>query len=453
MATVIVMPALGNSVESCLIVSWSVTEGDTIAENGILCEVETDKASMEVPSTASGTVLKLLWEEGDDVPVMQPLLVVGEPGEDPAPALADVGFSGAAEPGPEAAPEPAAEAPVAPAATAAAAPADGAYGSSPRARNLAAAEGIDIAAVPAGTGPGGRVIARDVAAVADGTTKAAARAGAVAGEGTGLGGRVSQADLTAPAAPVEEASAPTTAPAAAADSGFPGPYTETPLKGIRKVISERMMHSLASSAQLTYTTTARAQGLLEMRKRLKNSDPVLGMNKVTIGDLVGFAAVKTAARHPAHNAHLVDGVLTTFERGHLCFACDTPRGLLVPTIRDASRLSLGQFSAISKDLAAQAIDGNINPDLLSGATFTVSNLGGFGIESFTPLLNVPQTAILGVDAIFPRAYTDEDGQVRTEQRIGLSLTADHRVIDGADAARFLKDLVAFLENIEIAVLS
>ncbi|MBB1569971.1 MAG: 2-oxo acid dehydrogenase subunit E2 [Propionibacterium sp.] len=453
MATVIVMPALGNSVESCLIVSWSVTEGDTIAENGILCEVETDKASMEVPSTASGTVLKLLWEEGDDVPVMQPLLVVGEPGEDPAPALAEVGFSGAADPGPEAAPEPAAEAPVAPAATAAAAPADGAYGSSPRARNLAAAEGIEIAAVPAGTGPGGRVIARDVVAVADGTTKAAARAGAVAGEGTGLGGRVSQADLTAPAAPVEEASAPTTAPAAAADSGFPGPYTETPLKGIRKVISERMMHSLASSAQLTYTTTARAQGLLEMRKRLKNSDPVLGMNKVTIGDLVGFAAVKTAARHPAHNAHLVDGVLTTFERVHLGFACDTPRGLLVPTIRDASRLSLGQFSAISKDLAAQAIDGNINPDLLSGATFTVSNLGGFGIESFTPLLNVPQTAILGVDAIFPRAYTDEDGQVRTEQRIGLSLTADHRVIDGADAARFLKDLVAFLENIEIAVLS
>ena len=453
MATVIVMPALGNSVESCLIVSWSVTEGDTIAENGILCEVETDKASMEVPSTASGTVLKLLWEEGDDVPVMQPLLVVGEPGEDPAPALAEVGFSGAADPGPEAAPEPAAEAPVAPAATAAAAPADGAYGSSPRARNLAAAEGIEIAAVPAGTGPGGRVIARDVVAVADGTTKAAARAGAVAGEGTGLGGRVSQADLTAPAAPVEEASAPTTTPAAAADSGFPGPYTETPLKGIRKVISERMMHSLASSAQLTYTTTARAQGLLEMRKRLKNSDPVLGMNKVTIGDLVGFAAVKTAARHPAHNAHLVDGVLTTFERVHLGFACDTPRGLLVPTIRDASRLSLGQFSAISKDLAAQAIDGNINPDLLSGATFTVSNLGGFGIESFTPLLNVPQTAILGVDAIFPRAYTDEDGQVRTEQRIGLSLTADHRVIDGADAARFLKDLVAFLENIEIAVLS
>ena len=453
MATVIVMPALGNSVESCLIVSWSVTEGDTIAENGILCEVETDKASMEVPSTASGTVLKLLWAEGDDVPVKQPLLVVGEPGEDPAPVLAEVGFGAAQEKTPEqatvATSEPPAQAPTG------ASVAGDERGSSPRARNLAAAEGIDIAAVPAGTGPGGRVIARDVAAVAETTTRAAARAGAVAGEGTGLGGRVSQADLAAPAAPAGGTPEPTPAPGAVAgaDPDFPGPSTSTPLKGIRKVISERMMHSLASSAQLTYTTTARAQGLLEMRKRLKNSDPVLGMNKVTIGDLVGFAAVKTAARHPAHNAHLVDGVLTTFERVHLGFACDTPRGLLVPTIRDASRLSLGQFSAISKDLAAQAIDGNINPDLLSGATFTVSNLGGFGIESFTPLLNVPQTAILGVDAIFPRAYTDEDGQVRTEQRIGLSLTADHRVIDGADAARFLKDLVAFLENIEIAVLS
>ena len=451
MATVIVMPALGNSVESCLIVSWSVTEGDTIAENGILCEVETDKASMEVPSTASGTVLKLLWAEGDDVPVMQPLLVVGEPGEDPAPVLAEVGFGAAQEEAPEQTAVAAAE-PPAPVVTGASVAGD-ARGSSPRARNLAAAEGIDIAAVPAGTGPGGRVIARDVAVVAETTTRAAARAGAVVGQGSGLGGRVSQADLAAPAAPAEETSTPAPVAVAGADPDFPGPSTSTPLKGIRKVISERMMHSLASSAQLTYTTTARAQGLLEMRKRLKNSDPVLGMNKVTIGDLVGFAAVKTAARHPAHNAHLVDGVLTTFERVHLGFACDTPRGLLVPTIRDASRLSLGQFSAISKDLAAQAIDGNINPDLLSGATFTVSNLGGFGIESFTPLLNVPQTAILGVDAIFPRAYTDEDGQVRTEQRIGLSLTADHRVIDGADAARFLKDLVAFLENIEIAVLS
>ncbi|MDO5067546.1 MAG: dihydrolipoamide acetyltransferase family protein [Propionibacteriaceae bacterium] len=453
MATVIVMPALGNSVESCLIVSWAVKEGDTIAENSVLCEVETDKAAMEVPATAAGTVLKRLWEEGDDVPVMQPLLVVGEPGEDPAPALAEAGFGDAA-----AAPAPVEEVPVeapstaAPTATAPApASAADAPGASPRARNLAAAEGIDLASVPAGTGPEGRIIARDVAAVADGTTKAAARAGATAGEGTGLGGRVSQADLTTPAAPTEP-KVQAAAPAVVTEPDFPGPSTQTPLKGIRKVISERMMHSLASSAQLTYTATAKAQGLLDLRKKLKASDPALGLTKVTIGDLVGFAAVRTAAKHPNHNAHLEDGVLTTFERVHMGFACDTPRGLLVPTVRNASQLSLGQFSAISKELAAQAIEGNINPDLLSGATFTVSNLGGFGIESFTPLLNVPQTAILGVDAIFPRAYVNAKGKTKVEQRIGLSLTADHRVIDGADAARFLADLVAFIENIEFTVM-
>ncbi|MDO5084324.1 MAG: dihydrolipoamide acetyltransferase family protein [Arachnia propionica] len=456
MATVIVMPALGNSVESCLIVSWAVKEGDTIAENSVLCEVETDKAAMEVPATAAGTVLKRLWEEGDDVPVMQPLLVVGEPGEDPAPALAEAGFGDAAPtPAPEEAPAETPAAEPTPAAAIPAAPVGDAPGASPRARNLAAAEGIDLASVPAGTGPEGRIIARDVAAVADGTTKAAARAGATAGEGTGLGGRVSQADLAgsatdaAPAASASEAAKPAVV---STETDFPGPSTQTPLKGIRKVISERMMHSLASSAQLTYTATARAQGLLDLRKRLKASDPALGLTKVTIGDLVGFAAVKTAAKHPSHNAHLEDGVLTTFERVHLGFACDTPRGLLVPTVRDASRMTLGQFSAVSKELAAQAIEGNINPDLLSGATFTVSNLGGFGIESFTPLLNVPQTAILGVDAIFPRAYVNAKGKTKVEQRIGLSLTADHRVIDGADAARFLADLVAFIENIEFTVM-
>ncbi|MCC2591945.1 2-oxo acid dehydrogenase subunit E2 [Tessaracoccus sp. OS52] len=477
MATIVVMPQLGNSVESCIIVSWAVAEGDTVSENTVLCEVETDKASMEVPSTAAGTVLKLLWAEGDDVPVKDPLVVLGEPGEDPGPALRDAGWG--AEESTEAAdgesgyeetdakPASGAE----PVETTGAipdepptAPAGGAdvdRGVSPRARNLADSKQLDVADVAEGTGPGGRVIERDVeAALSAGpdATRAAARAGG-AGKadavGTGLGGRVTSGDLEAPVAPAAEQPKAAAAQAAVSAGGtdFPGPITETPVKGIRKVISERMMNSLATSAQLTYTTTAKAQGLLDLRKKLKNSDPAIGMNGVTIGDLVGYAAVKTAAKHPSHNAHLEGGVLKTFERVHMGFACDTPRGLLVPTVRNASQLSLGQFSAISKQLAAEAIEGKINPDLLSGATFTVSNLGGFGIESFTPLLNVPQTAILGVDAIFPRVATDADGNVVAEQRIGLSLTADHRAIDGADAARFLKDLVAFIENIELAILS
>lgn len=449
MATVVVMPQLGNSVESCLIVSWQVNVGDEIAENAIVCEVETDKASMEVPATAAGTVLALLWDEGDDVPVKEPLLVVGAAGEDPKPPLDAAGWAGkhgeataAARAVAESAVEttaPPVERTTVPGAA------------SPRARNLAAANSLDLGAVAEGSGPGGRIIEQDVRDALTPATPAAARAGAhgAGAQGTGLGGRVTIADLTAGPAP-EAVPAPRLA--TAVDAEYPGPSTTTPVKGIRKVIAERMMHSLASSAQLTYTATANAQGLLDLRKRLKNSDPSLGMTGVTIGDLVGFAAVRAAAKHPSHNAHLSDGVLTTFERVHLGFACDTPRGLLVPTVRNASLMSLREFSATSKQLAFEAIQGSINPDLLSGATFTVSNLGGFGIESFTPLLNVPQTAILGVDAIFPRVKVGVDGSVGAEQRIGLSLTADHRVIDGADAARFLQDLVRFIEAIDITVL-
>ncbi|MHA6510903.1 dihydrolipoamide acetyltransferase family protein [Tessaracoccus sp. Z1128] len=457
MATVVVMPQLGNSVESCLIVSWQVKVGDEIAENAIVCEVETDKASMEVPTSAAGTVLALLWAEGDDVPVKEPLLVVGAAGEDPKPALDAAGWKGADGEG--------AAAPAAEAAAPAAAPepeaapqvertaATGA--SSPRARNLAAANSLALGAVAEGSGPGGRVIERDVKEALTSATTGAARAGAHAAgaEGTGLGGRVTTADLAAPAQPAAAAAAPSAPrPASAVDADFPGPSEATKVKGVRKVISERMMNSLATSAQLTYTTTANAQGLLDLRKKLKNSDPSLGMNGVTIGDLVGYAAVRAAAKNRSHNSHLSDGVLTTFERVHMGFACDTPRGLLVPTVRNASLMSLREFSAVSKQLANEAIQGSINPDLLSGATFTVSNLGGFGIESFTPLLNVPQTAILGVDAIFPRVKVNADGSVGAEQRIGLSLTADHRAIDGADAARFLQDLVKFIEAIDITVL-
>lgn len=167
---------------------------------------------------------------------------------------------------------------------------------------------------------------------------------------------------------------------------------------------------------------------------------------------MGYATVKSLAKHPVLNAHLSGGVLRTFAHVHLGMAVDTPRGLLVPTLRFADTLTLRQFSVFSKQLANDAIGGSINPDLLSGASFTVSNLGSFGIESFTPLLNVPQVAILGVDAIFPRAVINPDGSVGAEQRIGFSLTADHQVIDGADAARYLRDLCAAIADIDLTVL-
>ena len=447
MATIVVMPQLGNSVESCIIVEWMIAEGDTVAVDQTLASIETDKSTMEVPSTAEGTVLKLLWEEGDEVPVKDPLIIVGEPGED---------ISGLV-PGGDAAPAeadaPAEQAAAAPEAAAPAFATERATGAvSPRARALAASNGVDASAIAEGSGPHGRVIERDVAAaIAAGPvlTSAARAAGVSAAEGTGIGGRVSVADAgrTPEAAPA----AAVAAPAAAAD--FPGASTSAPLKGVRKVVAKRMMESLTSTAQLTLNTTANAAGILAMRKKVKNADEALGLNKITLNDLVCFAVSRTLLKYPVFNAHLEDGVLTEFEQVHLGFACDTPRGLLVPVIRSAQALGLKAFSDEAKRLAGGAIDGSLSPEFLSGGTFTVSNIGSFGIETFTPVINLPQTAILGVGAITPRPTVAADGSIGVEQRLNLSLTIDHQVIDGADGARFLRDLVAAIENIDVTVLA
>ena len=444
MATIVVMPQLGNSVESCIIVEWMIAEGDTVAVDQTLASIETDKSTMEVPSTAAGTVLKLLWEEGDEVPVKDPLIIVGEPGED---------ISGLV-PGADAAPAEAAPAEAAPAEQAAA-PAfatERATGAvSPRARALAASRGVDASAISEGSGPHGRVIERDVAAaIAAGPvlTSAARAAGVSATEGTGIGGRVSVAD----AGRTPEA-APAAAVAAPAGADYPGASTSAPLKGVRKVVAKRMMESLTSTAQLTLNTTANAAGILALRKKVKNADEALGLNKITLNDLVCFAVSRTLPKYPVFNAHLEDGVLTQFEQVHLGFACDTPRGLLVPVIRSAQALGLKAFSDEAKRLAGGAIDGTIAPDFLSGGTFTVSNIGSFGIETFTPVINLPQTAILGVGAITPRPAVAADGTIGVEQRLNLSLTIDHQVIDGADGARFLRDLVAAIENIDVTVLA
>ena len=444
MATIVVMPQLGNSVESCIIVEWMIAEGDTVAVDQTLASIETDKSTMEVPSTAEGTVLKILWEEGDEVPVKDPLIIVGEPGED---------ISGLV-PGDDDAPveETPIEQTTSRHGTTPAFATERATGAvSPRARALAASAGLDTATITEGSGPHGRVIERDVAAaIAAGPvlTSAARAAGVSATEGTGIGGRVSVADAgraaeAAPAAPV----------AAPAGADFPGASTTAPLKGVRKVVAKRMMESLTTTAQLTLNTTANAAGILALRKKVKNADEALGLNKITLNDLVCFAVSRTLPKYPVFNAHLEDGVLTEFEQVHLGFACDTPRGLLVPVIRSAQALGLKAFSHEAKRLAGGAIDGTIAPDFLSGGTFTVSNIGSFGIETFTPVINLPQTAILGVGAITPRPTVAADGTIGVEQRLNLSLTIDHQVIDGADGARFLRDLVAAIDNIDVTVLA
>jgi len=430
MATTIIMPKLGNTVESSVIISWHVKPGDHIDKDSILCEIETDKATMEVPAGVEGTVLALLHKEGDDVPVLEPIAMIGEPEEDWQ-KDSEAGQASAAE-----------ETPAAQAtATSVVSSAGGAdKHASPRARQAMARLNVGIDSIARGSGPEGRILERDVIAAS-----------------TEANAAPSAAETAAPKAETPKVETPAVGAAPlASDLEALGPFTDTPIKSIRKIIAERMMQSLQSSAQVTFNTSAPAERLLALRTRLKNSDPALGLSGVTVGDLVGFAAIRVLAKYPRINAHVLDTTIRSFAHVHLGLAVDTPRGLMVPVVRYADTLSLRRFSEESKRLTKSCLEGTITPDELSGATFTVTNLGSFGIESFTPILNSPETGILGVDSIVPRPTAESvmaHAAVPTfEMRIGFSLTADHRVVDGADAARFLKDLCDFIANIDIAVL-
>jgi pyruvate dehydrogenase E2 component (dihydrolipoamide acetyltransferase) len=214
------------------------------------------------------------------------------------------------------------------------------------------------------------------------------------------------------------------------------------LSGLRERIARRMRESLAGTAQYTLHGSADATALLRLRRKIKEN-PELG--DITITDMVLFCAVRAVREMPEVNAELVEGLLRRHASIHLAFACDTPRGLLAPVVRDAEKLSLAELARRVRELAGEATGGLISPDDLAGATFTVSNLGGLGVESFTPILNPPQVAILGVNSIELRPVRRED-RIEFVERIGLSLTCDHQVIDGAPGARFLAVVKRHIES-------
>jgi pyruvate dehydrogenase E2 component (dihydrolipoamide acetyltransferase) len=216
------------------------------------------------------------------------------------------------------------------------------------------------------------------------------------------------------------------------------------MSGIREKIARRMRESLASTAQYTLNASAGAAGLLALRARIKTTP---GAPDININDMVVFCAIKSLLEFPDLNAELIDGKIYRHSRVNIGFACDTPRGLMVPVVRDAEKLPAADLAARMRALTAAAVQGNIALDDLAGATFTVSNLGGLGIESFTPLLNPPQVAILGVDAIGVRPVRREGG-IEFIDVIGFSLTCDHQAVDGAPGARFLQVLKRNIENVE-----
>lgn len=446
MATAVVMPKQGQSVESCIIIEWKKQPGDSIAEGDILCEVETDKAVLEVPSPVAGTLLEHFFAAGEDVPVLTPIAAVGSPGED----VADLRPGGAAAPAQlvETMPPSESSSP-APAPTPGASPVQASpdhIAISPRARNLAARKQVEISGI-VGSGPGGRIIERDIeAALANQpkvspVAKAMVESGdfAMPQQGSGPGGRIMARDLSA--------AAPQPATPATDDMG----ERETiPIRGVRKVIADRMLASLQTTAQLTLHAPADARALLALRKRFKASDAALGLQSVTINDLILFAVTRILPQYPLLNATMSENSLTQYREIHLGFAVDTPRGLLVPVIRHANRLSLRALAQESKRLSTAAQEGTITPDEMAGGSFTVTNLGNLGIEYFTPILNVPQVAILGVGSIQPRpVFVGEDGGVEFIPHIMLSLTINHQVVDGAPAARFLQALAAGIRELDL----
>ena len=413
MAKAVIMPKAGITVESCIIGKWLKNVGDEVKVGDIVYTYETDKASFECESTEEGTILAIFFNDGDEVPCFTNVCAIGKPGEN-FDELKPAGAAAAEAPkAEEKAPEaPAAQAEAKPAAQSTAKPGDE-IKVSPRARTLAEKAGVNASDATA-TGPDGRIIERDVRKLME--------------EG----------------APVkaEPAKAPAAEPAKAE---IPAPeFEDVKFSGIRKAIARSMTQSLSTMAQLTNHHSFDATAIQAFRKECKAAGGDVG--GITLGDMVLYAVSRTLLAFPDLNANMVDDTtLRRFKHVNLGVAVDTPRGLMVPTIFNADTKSLLEISKEVKTLAEAARSGAISPDLLTGGSFTVSNLGSTGVEMFTPVINPPQTAVLGVCGITQRVR-EEGGQIKLYPAMGLSLTYDHRAVDGSPASKFVKELCQNLEK-------
>lgn len=457
----ILMPKAGNSVEECILGAWRINVGDTVKRGDIIAEAETDKTSIEIEATASGEVLALLGAEGDLVPVLTAICLVGPAGTDVSgykAASAEPPVAAAAE-----APKAATPAAAPAAASASQAPATAGGHLSPRARKFVAEHPFVMGEI-AGSGAQGRVIESDVIAAYQSSphlTPAAAAmvaAGAKApSTGTGSNGEITAEDIENFAKGVVAAPAPSAAaapaPAAPVKAEGDDVITEKPFSRIRTVIAKRLQESLQTMAQYTLNCEADVTGLLSLRKRIKASGEKLGLANINIGDMVMYAVIKTLQQVPELNGEFSDNVVKLHSAVHMGFACDTPKGLLVPVLHHSDKMSLAEMCRQVKSLAKSANAGNLAPDLMNGATFTVSNLGSFGIINFTPVISAPQIAMLGVGKTLLRPVRKADGTVEYRDYMQFSLTMNHMVVDGAPGARFLQTLCANIENFELVCIA
>lgn len=445
MASVIIMPKQGLLMEEGTITKWLAKEGEQTTEGAPLFEMETDKLTITMDSTATGTVLKILHPEGDTVPITQPIAIVGQPGEDISALLG--GEAPAAAPAAAAPEAPTAEAAPAPQPVVEHAPGERIF-SSPRARLRAEENGVDIAAVP-GSGPDGLVVERDVQnyiANQPAVTPLAANQARIQGidlsglTGTGPNGKITTEDLHIASAAVE--------PAPAAEP-IPGQLTRgtrtEAMSGMRKAISRNMLTSKSTNAQTNHRMVVDMTAAVALRRQYK----ALGI-KISYNDIIVRACAKALQDFPIVNASVDGSDIVYHDYVNIGTAVSVPGGLIVPVIRDADIIGLTGIAAKSAELIEKAREGRLTEADYHGGTFTVSSLGMFDLDDFVAIINPPESAILAVGKIAktPVVVTDDESedQVVIKSMCALCLSYDHRIIDGAEAAKFLQKLKSYLQN-------
>lgn len=422
MATEVIMPKNGMAMEEGKLIRWLKEVGDTVEKDDALIEIETDKITMEEPAAASGILLAKWAEEGETIPVLQTIGWIGAKGEaiPEKPAAAQAG-----------APVPAA-ADEAPASSAGPVITSGGAGipATPYAKKLAGENGVTLEDIK-NSGKDGVIYGRDVTEYVKATPLARKMAGDMGinladVNGSGFGGKVTRGDL---------AMAPPAVPAASGGR-------RVPMSGMRKAVARNMMAAHTNIPPVTNNITADVTEFLALRAEVNTGREA----KFSINDFILLAVAKSLRKNPQLLVSIEGDELIYHDNVHLGMAVALDEGLIVPVIKDADKMGLGCLAETAKDLAARAKEGKLGMDEYSGSTFTVSNLGMFGIESFTPIINLPESAILGVCGIRDELALLEDGSVSSRKKIGLSLTFDHRAMDGVPPARFLQTLKQMLEN-------
>jgi pyruvate dehydrogenase E2 component (dihydrolipoamide acetyltransferase) len=424
MAIAVIMPKQGQSVETCIITEWAKKKGEQVKKGDVLFTYETDKASFETEAEADGILLDIFFNEGDEVPVLVNVAVIGNVGEETGAFLPGNTLGGDDSK--------IQNSKIQESVSTSASGESLNFESlnlklkiSPRARVMAEKLGVKLSGLK-GSGPNNRIIARDIESAAIATPK--------------------QISVPQPAASSPQPAA-YTAPAASALFSD-GDSEVKKISNVRKLIAKAMHESISNSAQLTHHMSADVRKLLALRAKVKAEMDKGNAINITLNDMICYAVIRALEKYPEANSHYLGETIKTFKKVHLGLAVDTPRGLMVPSVQNADDLSLKGLSSRLREIADQCKKGSVNPEVLSStaASFTVSNLGNYGVEIFTPIINLPQVAILGVNTIIQRPADLGNGAFGFIPVIGLSLTYDHRAIDGGPATLFLREVKNQIEN-------